>query len=305
MGLPKSILQLVGYAYALNEGRVLENQGRPYHVDKLQKLHDELVLVKPDLPSETKWHQALEQAAKLFGISLGGRANNFKNLQDLTKQLTDKAVSLEQTGSQRLPDKLRECAKPFLPQLDAEVPPRLITATSAQDFVGELLRLRDQPVAQVDAVADFAPQTSPEALLKHFQRCSQLTSILSQTANWLILNKVVALQDNPGIAAQAKGLLGQIQEALSQDELIVELGDKINQLIVDVNALEPTKPPQPPKPTAGWEAAGRVQSNIEAANRSDLADQLHSAIQAELEKLPESGQLKANVQINFTRKTEQ
>jgi len=235
-GLMPEASAAVAVIYSLWSGRTLERGGRPYQVDRLDKLPDDVELVKPDLPTEPEWHKALDSAAALFGIAIPGKALTARNLTAFAAKLTE-AVGKYQ-AAEKVPSALEQRLSRWVQ--DHPDSARLITAHATAELIAGLRAGR--AVDQVRFLAGFVPRTSGAAMAKSLNTSQAVLDRLSSHADWIVLESVGRLLDDPTRGNRAGAIMEELRSALVADELnqpfpakVVDLvrraGELINQTV--------------------------------------------------------------------------
>lgn len=262
-GLPAEVADLEVIAYATAARRELLRAGTPARDTTLGKLPGDVELVETPLPDERVWQEAVERAGKLFGIALGGRARNARNVRALfervqaarTAALRDRADAVAELLGQR---------GAFLP----EKAPRLQTAERAAALLAEL-DTRD-PVELAQALGNFEPAPSSwPALERHIKHAGRVIRVLEEE---VYFNVFAALRGSERDGAA--DLLAQLSQALGADELTVDLAARLPALSAEGQRAIHVVDPGP--------AADRVVRQGQGESLADLTaarDQAERALQ--------------------------
>ncbi|MEW6474684.1 MAG: phage resistance protein [Actinomycetota bacterium] len=244
-GLPREIQDLVICAYVAQTDRVLLRYGAP-QAPEIGRLDDAWELHTQQLPTESEWSEAIDRAAKIFGIAVS-RLVSAAGAAKLVAELRTKAND----------------ARPAVAELDAAlrtrlaeraVPPdceRARTTTAARALLDDLVTADEAKV--ISALAHAPIPSSAEALGATISRAGATTAALRAT-NWQLVAAATVLGDTR--AAQAAALADKVDRVLSSHELAVPLAralDEIErmatQLVTNPPALAPTPPtPAPTEP---------------------------------------------------------
>jgi hypothetical protein len=233
MGLEPDAADLVVRAYARWATRTLVRFDRPYEAKAGAPIPDEVVLEKPELPTQAEWAQALALAGSTLGLSLAGKALHADNLKRFEVDLAEK-VNAVAADAAKLPGLVRRW------QTELSVPDegmdRLTTATLADAFCASIQGKKG--LEQVRALAGFERKERAKAIG---------ASLASAAANVRGLDDPLVLGVMLQLKAQNKGadLLETLAKLLRQDEVIVALAPRLKQLAIDgqKRLVEPPPPP--------------------------------------------------------------
>jgi hypothetical protein len=216
-GLTEEVADFVVMAFALATGRELVAGGVPLREPTLGRLPKDALLPKPPMPEPASWQRALDRAAGLFGVSLGGRALHAKNLRALSDRLAAKRDEATVARAGHVGE-LLERRRAFF----SGESPRLRTAKSA----ALLLRaLEGDALVMVAALGAFTPETSEAAMQRHLLNARKVADALSQELTFQVFE---ALRGRP--EPEANELLVEVARTLEADELQVELAAKLSAL---------------------------------------------------------------------------
>ena len=56
------------------------DDGKSYTLPRPGQLPDDVELLRPELPTQAEWTEALNRAGELFGVAIGGRSLGARNL---------------------------------------------------------------------------------------------------------------------------------------------------------------------------------------------------------------------------------
>lgn len=225
MGLVPEASDLMVLIYVLWSGRTLERGGRPYQPDKLGKVPGDVELVKPDLPTEAEWLTALDRAATLFGISIAGKALTARSVTAFVGKLGEAIV--KHNAAEKRPAVLEPRVARWTEGLDQA--PRVITARACAELVAGLRTAR--PVDQVTFLAGFEPRTSLPAMAKSLATAQATGEILRRDADWIVLETVAKLVDEPTKSNRAAAILEELREVLLADEINQPFASKVADLV--------------------------------------------------------------------------
>lgn len=284
-GHREDVLDFMVLAFAAATHRdVVAGDGRPIAAPVMGKLPQDARVVEVELPEETTWQKALERAAKLFGVSPGGKARNPANLNELVTKVRaarDDRVGEHAGGIAALLDRRAE--------FFSGDPARLKTARAAENLLAALQT--QSPVAMVKAMADAKPGTSLEALARHLVDAAAIAHALE---NEMAFGSFKLLEGRPGEAAL---ILDEVRKALEADELLVPLAPRLSELgqrALDVLRPAPPppgvtpRPPVPVPPTPPPAPPGSVVASGAATSLAELdtaRDRIADALKAPGAKL--------------------
>jgi hypothetical protein len=133
MGLPADAEDLIVRCYARHAARTFVYYGKPYAPEAGRPIPDEVVLERPQLPSQTEWARALDMAGALLGVALPGRALHADNLKRFELQVAERVKEL-MPGTDKLPgllDGVRACSG-STPASIARAPPGARSSCAAR-----------------------------------------------------------------------------------------------------------------------------------------------------------------------------
>jgi hypothetical protein len=217
-GLGQEVADFAVLAWATQSSRELLHGGIPVREPALGKLPGDAELVKPKLPTQATWEKALNLAGRVFGIALGGRALNARNLRALCEKV---AAEKKKAASNRAGD-----VAGLLGRWEAFFegdPDRLVTAGKAVELLG-LLDAED-PVQLVESLAGFEAKTSQPALERHFTSAARTAAALDDKLAQGTFEALRSCAD-----PRAAEILSELREVLEHDALLEELDVKLRDL---------------------------------------------------------------------------
>jgi hypothetical protein len=221
LGLEDEALDLVVRCYARHEARTFTYFGKPYQPEAGRTIPDEVILEKPDLPTQVAWAGALDAAGHTLGITLAGKALHADNLKRFEAEVRGRLDKLARPAAE-LPGRLLAWAE--LLGVDEQAD-RLVTARSGDELVAALVG--QGAVAQVDALAGFAPKTSARAVGKNLAAAPEVVRLLGDALIKGVFEQLTARTAELSGAAE---LLENAAQALRQDELNVVLVERLRSL---------------------------------------------------------------------------
>lgn len=245
-GLPSDVEDLLVLAYAAYTSRELVLRSVPVAEAKIGQLADEAELRRPTLPEQTEWQTALDRAGKLFGVSLGGRALNGRNLRDLQRLITEATERATRVGAGQIAELLAR--RGTLCSADS---PRQRTAQQVADLLDGLKTHDAVQQVRLLAALDPSPVSSLEAMAKHLTAAAQTAHVLQEE---LVLASFASLPEEEGAAAQE--ILQGVRAALSADELQISLAPRLRELALAAQHLRATAAPAAAAAAAPRKPAG-------------------------------------------------
>jgi hypothetical protein len=268
-GLPAEVQDVLISLYASWSGRTFLRDGKSYTPPRPGQLPDDVELLRPELPTQTEWTEALNRAGELFGVAIGGRSLGARNLSAFADKVKEKLKELGDTVE--LPAALEPRIRDWAPLGEpggyasgGSDAPRLVTARASATLLQQLSRA--DGASLVRDLASFTPKTSITAMYRNFTTAAASKRLLQEDARWIVLRQVKGLLGDAERGERAKLLLQDLAVLLTADEVNKMLADGLGDLTRRADELlrVPTSKPQPPKPPAGEEVV------LEASN--DLAD---------------------------------
>ncbi|HTE06470.1 MAG TPA: hypothetical protein VK824_09760 [Planctomycetota bacterium] len=241
MGLTDEAIGLAVRAYTRWSARALVQGGRPFVPQPGRPLPADVVLEKPELPAQAEWQAAIELAGHLFGVGLPGKALHADNLKRFEAALAARLGDVSGDAT-LLPGLLSRWAELAGVAGDAD---RLRTARSGERLVAGLVGR--SVVAQVAALAAFAPETSARALGTSLASARAIGDKLGDVLTFGVFQQLAArAADLPAAAA----VVAELAASLRQDEVIEALVGRIALLAIKGLSLLPpdsghAAPPDP------------------------------------------------------------
>ncbi|MFY0572911.1 hypothetical protein ACN28E_55040 [Archangium lansingense] len=288
-GLPAEVQDVLISLYASWSGRTFRRDGKSYTLPRPGQLPDDVELLRPELPTQAEWTEALNRAGELFGVAIGGRSLGARNLSAFADKVKEKLREVGDAAElpAALEPKIRDWAEP-------EDAPRLATARASAALLQQLSR--GDGASIVRDLASFTPKTSITAMGRNFTTAAASKRLLQEDARWIVLRQVKGLVGDAERGERAKLLLQDLAELLIADEVNKMLADGLGDLTRRADELlrVPTGRPQPPKLPVGEELV------LEASN--DLTDAKAAAkVLRELaERIEAEGKDASRVTIRIT-----
>ena len=259
MGLTPEVADFVVQCWAAWDQRELQRDGSVLSNVKLGSLPRDAELVRPEMPATTAWTAALDRAAELFGVAVGGRALNPPNLHKLTEALAAKRRVAVAARAGDVADLLLGRRDFF----EGE-PPRLVTAERAAELL-EVLN-HSSAVALVEALSRFQPKTSAKALQRHLEDASATVAALG---NDLAFNTFASLR---GLTDPRAGvLLDELRKVLEADQLAVDLAPVLKRMALQAQTIVAPPPPDEVVIEQGQEHSATPQLSESARKRIEAA----------------------------------
>lgn len=269
-GYTRDVEDLLILVWCTHSGRALQRGGRPVPTPRLGQLPDDIELVRPELPTEAEWAEAVDRAGHLFGVTPPGRALTARNLSALVGLVQEKVKALPAVTT--LVPALDEAIGAWADPADA---PRLVTARACADLLGQLQRA--EGAALVRALAGFAPRTSITAMGRNITTADAARRLLTDGPRWILFGQVKNLVHDPGRGHRATILLNDLNALLSADEVNKMLADGLTDLTRRAaELLRVVEPPPPP----GWKTV--LNKSFHAEDPAGLAKALRD-LAAEVE----------------------
>jgi len=271
-GLTREVQDVLIALYAQWSGRMLQGPGRTFELPKPGQLQDDVELVRPELPTQTEWTEALARAGKLFGIALSGHSLGAQNLGALVEKVKGAATRHTEVA-------------PLVPVLETrsrewgcpDSSPRLTTARSCARLVQSLVGASG--AALVRTLAGFKPETSLSAMERSLTVAREVKARLEEDARWIVFQQVRHLEADAEKGKDARALLADLTALLSADQLNAMLADGLTALTQRAARLLAV--PEPAPPVSGEEvfldASKELQGGVQAAAElRALADRMES-----------------------------
>ena len=283
-GLQKDISDLVVWTWAGATGRSFERDGRPFEIEKFGRVPDDVDLVKPELPKDTEWYGAIDRAGALFGLTVTNKALNARNLAALGSKLDE--VLAKRAEASRLANPLEARLQDWSKK--PEQAPRLTTARSARALLDGLVNKR--AVEQIRFLAAFEPKNSQSAMVSHLNTAKPVFEALQSEAQWLTFQAVRDLLSDPGRKERAGIILGELDQALSGDQVNFDLPKILADLTREATPLFGAPPP------TGWIVAASPSFEVSGAF-GVVVEEARTRFNEELLKLEARGDKKITVRI--------
>lgn len=291
-GLTREVEDLIILLYASWSGRTLQRGGRNFPAPRLGQLPDDAELLRPELPSDKEWLEALRRAGMLFGVAIGAKALSAHNLATFSDQVKQRVKSATEARElERLIEaRVRDWA-------DVSNCPRLITARAAAGLVAAICA--SDGTALVKTLVAAAIPTSLEAMARSITSAATVKALLSDDARWILFQQVRALQNEPTKKHRAAQLVSDLRELLSADELNRMLSQGLNELTRGAGELlsSAAEPPPPPPPGEKMVLTRRQELRGARAVSDGLRD-----LARELEEESSDGELRVLLEVTAWKK---
>jgi hypothetical protein len=262
MGLPLELQNLLILAYAAQTNRRLVFAGvSEPDVDRLQ---DEIELREQTLPGDADWQKAVQRGASVFGLVIPVSLNA-ANVGSLVVKIREK-VSQQRESVAGLVKAVTDRAARYA---QGPAGDRQRTAESAQALLAALAAANDQTLVATFSAATI--ETTEAAAAKAIAQAQQVVNALTN-ARWELFDAVRGLADQRQTAGQH--IVDRLAELLRNDEHVIPLQTKLNELERDAISLlssgTPVPPPMPPvtTPASPPLPAGKVL--VEEIDKIDL-----------------------------------
>jgi len=258
-GLPAEVQDVLISLYTSWSGRTFRHDGKSYALPRPGQLADDVELLRPELPTQAEWTEALNRAGELFGIAIGGRSLGARNLSAFADKVKGKLR--EGTDVGELPAALEPKIRDWT---EHEEVPRLSTARASAALLQQLSH--GDGASLVRDLAKFTPKTSITAMGRNFTTATASKRLLQEDARWIVLRQVKRLVGDAERGERAKLLLADLAALLRADEVNKMLADGLSALTRRADELLRVQiaNSQPSKPSLGEEVV------LEASN--DLVD---------------------------------
>jgi hypothetical protein len=311
MGLPLELQNLIILSYAALTNRRFILRGGPIE-PTIDNLADELELREQALPDATHWASAVGRAATLFGLTLPqtlNAANVGRLLDDVRSEVASKREAVS-----KLVVAVRDRATRYGASLDG----RVRTCESAQALLAALKTANDADLVHV--LADARTETSEAAVGRSMAQAQSVADALNDT-KWSLFDALKHLQDPRQIAAAA--ILTRLSEALGNDEHVVPLKSKLEELERDAVQLlassgsvpppvvvPPEITPKPPvlppvlPPSPGVGVVSIAPILVEEAQEVDLSSEAAASVLSALqERLQSDHELELSLSWRLQRRS--
>ena len=289
-GLLPEVEDLLVLTWCAWSGRTLQRGGQSYTPTRLGQLPDDVELLRPELPTQAEWTEAIERAGHLFGIALSGRALTARNLAAFVEQVQDKGLALSAVDPlvTVLDERVGEWADPA-------VSPRLVSARACADLLTQLQR--DSGAALVRTLASFTPQTSITAMGRSLTTAESARRLLAERSRWIVFEQVRNLMGDPGKGQRASLLLTDLDALLSADEINKMLADGLTELTRRAEELLRVQPPPPPP---GWKTVLNKSTRVE--DPAKLAETLRTLAEEVEAAAAGAGELRVDLSATVARR---
>jgi hypothetical protein len=222
-GLPAEVQDVLVSLYASWSGRAFRRDGKSYALPRPGQLPDDVELLRPELPTQTEWTEALNRAGDLFGTAIGGRALGARTLSAFADKVKEQIGALRDATD--VPVALAPKIRDWVGTEDA---PRLVTARTSAALLAQLAR--GEGAALVRDLAGFTPKTSVAAMGRNFTTAVANKRLLLDEPRWIVLRQVKALIGDAERGERAKLLLADLSALLAADEVNKMLADGLADL---------------------------------------------------------------------------
>lgn len=287
-GLPAEVQDMVIWLYASWSGRTFRRDGKGYTLPRPGQLHDDVELLRPELPTQAGWNEALNRAGELFGVAIGGRSLGARNLSAFADRVKEKLAEVRDAAE--LPTALEPKVRDWTESRDA---PRMATAQASAMLLTQLAR--GDGASIVRDLASFTPNTSIPAMGRSFTTAAACKRLLQEDARWIVLRQVKGLLGDAERGERAKLLLEDLAALLAADEVNKMLADGLAELTRRADELlrVPAKP-QPPKPPGDEDVV------LEASTELTSASSAASTLRDLAERFEAEGQDASRISIRIT-----
>lgn len=233
MGLPLELQNLIILSFAALTNRRFILRGGPME-PTIDNLADELELREQALPEPSHWATAVTRAAGLFGLTVPQTLNaaNVGRLVDDVRR--EAGVKRDAVG--KLVPSVRDRATRY----GASLEQRVRTSESAQGLLATLQAASDADL--VAALATAHIETTEAAVSRSMANAQAVVDALGN-ARWNIFDAMRELQDHRQAAAAS--ILSRLSEALGNEEHVIALKPKLEELERDAVRLLTIAAPAP------------------------------------------------------------
>ncbi|MBK6462400.1 MAG: hypothetical protein IPF92_15495 [Myxococcales bacterium] len=293
-GLPAEVQDLLVSLYAAWSGRTFRRDGKSYTLPRPGQVPDDVELLRPALPTQGEWTEALNRAGELFGVAIGARSLSARNLSAFAEKVKEKLKEVGDAGElpAALEPKIRDWAEP-------EDAPRLATARASAALLQQLAR--GDGASLVRDLASFVPKTSVTAMGRNLTTASASKRLLHEDARWIVLRQVKGLLGDAERGERARLLLQDLATLLTSDEITRMLADGLSDLTRRADELlrVPTGRPEGQKPRE-LEERGGEEIVLEASNDLASATSAASALRELAERFESEGAAASRITIRVT-----
>ena len=271
-GLPAEVQDVLVSLYASWSGRTFRRDGKSYTLPRPGQLPDDVELLRPELPTQAEWTEALNRAGELFGVAIGARSLGARNLSAFADKVKEKLKEVDAASElpAALEPKLRDWAEPGA-RSHVEDAPRLATARASVALLQQLSR--GDGASIVRDLASFTPRTSVAAMGRNFTTAAASKRLLQEDARWIVLRQVQGLLGDVERGERAKLLLQDLAALLTADEVNKMLADGLSELTRRADELlrVPAGRPHPPRPAVGEEVVLEASTDLASASSAARA----------------------------------
>ena len=287
-GMQPNVSDLLVWLYGLWNGRTLVHAGRAVETATLGLLPEDGELIRPDLPTEQEWVDALENAATLFGITFTNRHLSARNLASFCNRLREKSGEID--GVERHHSLLNKRIEEWGSDTAAH---RLVSAHSAVALLGSVKSSDGAGLVQI--LAGFYTPTSLSAVGRSLATTASVLKALEDDARWIVFGAVRDLKRNPQKAERASILLDDLTTALATDEINLGFVEALNDLTRRAGELlkGPHGPGKGPR-GSDWEIWHAASARVDGVD--GYADRLKE-LGAELERRVAAGQPEGDIRL--------
>ncbi|MEZ4222311.1 MAG: hypothetical protein R3B13_15345 [Polyangiaceae bacterium] len=285
MGLQPVAQDLIVRCYARWANRTFVSLGKAYSPNAKLVIPDEVVLEKPDLPSQEAWNLAITKAGTLFGIALPGRALHAEGLKRFEEQL-NAALAQHAGPCAKLPQLLEQRIRELGLAAESE---RLTTARSADQVCAAL---QGKPaVEQVNVLATLEPKTSAKAAGRSIATSLSVQGALQDDLAFGVFSQLAAKASTLPGAAEC---LEEVGGLLRQDELIVALPERLRQLALNAQSL---LQPRVAVPAAGERVVFEKTLSASGMQARDTLDQVRMQLETAIKEYGDSVTISGHLSV--------
>jgi hypothetical protein len=304
-GLPRDVQDLLILVFAEQTNRSFFRYNAPQKGD-LGQLQDDYELREQKLPSGSVWDAARDLASRIFGFTVPSflAASTVSAL----RQSLDEAFKPLRKPCSDLVETVRSWSGTFGLESGPEgtQTPRLRTALAMQTVVEELSAAPADRALETLAEATLA--TSAEAMARSWRTAEEIVRSL-RSAPVSLLTSLVQIEDERRPRAEA--ILAGLREALSRDELAVDLQGAVQKAVAEAAGLLATRaqvvppgphPPGPPLPSPPLppEEAGRRWREIQGETCADLDAAAAAALFRRIEEMMQRGPDERRLRVTWS-----
>lgn len=292
LGLSREVQDLLLLVFAEQTNRSFVRYGAAVKGD-LGQLADDVELREQKLPEEAVWTEARERAAKIFGLAPPASYLSATNVGQLREDLA-KAVQALRGPVSDLGGALRRWMTTFGVDLAAA---RMRTAQALHALVEDLAAAPADRLLETLAAGTI--ETSAEAMGNAGTRAERIIQALADNS----LDLLAGLrQIEDARRERAEVILREVREALTRDELAVNLPEVVQRSFRQATQLLLVTPPKPdpqppPPPPPGWRV---VQQEAREGLDPQAAEELFRDL---AERLREPGESRLRVSWTLERRT--